>query len=265
MISSSLIAMMTLKRAWRELIALVRYSLVKSTAGDRLGVLWWFLEPIVFAAIFYFVVVLVFSRGGPDYHFYLVSGLFAWQIFANTLTSTAGALSSGGGLLKQGAIKPLVTVVAPFFLGIFRGSLAMLLIMPIFPYEFGWNLLLLFPAIVLQSALACAIGMPLAPLVAIVPDIRRLLAFVVRVGWFMTPVLYPLSRITESDRFPDWAETLYLSNPVVHTISFFRLAFEGQSPVALSNYYIIGGGVFLGLFLSLGFVFRMQNIAMKYL
>lgn len=247
-----------------QLMAVVRYTLSKTTSGDRLGILWWFLEPIIFAAIFYFVIVLVFSRGGPDYHFYLVSGLFAWQIFANTVMSAAGGMINTSGLIKQGAVQPLVAVVAPFFTGIFRGSIAMLLILPILPYPLSPTLLLLPVAIILQAGIATAIGICFAPLVCIVPDVRRLMSFAVRIGWFMTPVLYPLSRISNSD-IPSWGRQLYMSNPVVHTISFFRYAFEGTSPVPMTNYLIVGAVAVFGIFLGLGIVLRFQNVALKYL
>lgn len=264
MIRYSVEALSRLIRSRAQLLAVVRYSLSKTTSGDRLGILWWFLEPIIFAAIFYFVIVLVFSRGGPDYHFYLVSGLFAWQIFANTVMSVAGGMINTSGLIKQGAVQPLVAVVAPFFTGIFRGSIAMLLIMPILPYGLSPTLLLIPVAIILQAAIACAVGICLAPLVCIVPDVRRLMSFAVRIGWFMTPVLYPLSRIENSD-IPAWGRQLYMSNPVVHSISFFRYAFEGTSPVPITNYFIVGAIAFVMIFIGLGVVLRFQNVALKYL
>ncbi len=264
MIRNSIEAVSRLFTSRTQLMAVVRYSLSKTTSGDRLGVLWWFLEPIIFAAIFYFVVVLVFSRGGPDYHFYLVSGLFAWQIFANTVMSVSGGMMNMSGLIKQGAVQPLVAVVAPFFTGIFRGSIGMLLIMPLLPYDLSPTLLLLPVAIILQASIATAIGIFLAPLVCIVPDVRRLLSFAVRIGWFMTPVLYPLTRITNSG-VPAWGQKLYMSNPVVHSISFFRYAFEGTSPVPITNFLIVGACSTVAIFIGLGVVLRFQNVALKYL
>ena len=45
-------------------------DLKTSVATTRLGVLWWILDPLLLMAIYYFIVMKVFNRGGEGVPFF---------------------------------------------------------------------------------------------------------------------------------------------------------------------------------------------------
>jgi lipopolysaccharide transport system permease protein len=79
--------------------------------------------------------------------------------------------------------------------------------------------ILLVPAVVVVAvALAMGIGLWLSALVVRYRDVSLLVAFLIQLLLFITPILYPLSLI------PDGWRELYAINPLVGVLETFRWA-----------------------------------------
>jgi ABC-type polysaccharide/polyol phosphate export permease len=252
-----------LLRERRRLWPLCAFIVTKSVAGQRLGFLWWILEPIIIAAIFYFVVVVMWRRGGPNFYFHLISGLFAWQVFAYTLNTVTGSLSQLQAFLKQGVFHPIVAVTAPALVGLLYGAIAFLIAAALSPFAWGTHGLFLPVAVLAHVLLGYVLGVPLSMLNLFFADTRRIVGYLLRLGWFATPILYPIERVLESGALGEPLKSFYLLNPMVHTVTFFRYCFDGHLPLPIVGFVSVFVGAALLLPLSIGFLLRHRNRVMK--
>src|SRR5436309_5555595 len=100
--------------AAREILMnLIRKELKVKYAASVLGAIWSVLNPIVFLAVFSFVVVVTGNRL-PHFPVYLLSGLLAWNLFSNSLLQGARSVVDNSNLVKKVAfpreILPLSSV-----------------------------------------------------------------------------------------------------------------------------------------------------------
>ena len=123
-------------------------------------------------------------------------GILPWNWFATSLTDAAGSLIAGGNLIKKvlfpAEVLPLVSVLANmmhFFLG-----LPILLVFLIVSRHYPDALdLVWFPiAVIVQLVFTSALALILAALTVHFRDIRDLLANILTLWFFATPIIYPV-------------------------------------------------------------------------
>ena len=87
--------------AHREiLLNLIRKELKVKYTASVLGAIWSTLNPIVFLAVFTFVVK-VMGNSTPNYPVFLLSGLLAWNLFAAAVGAGARSVIDNGNLVKK--------------------------------------------------------------------------------------------------------------------------------------------------------------------
>ena len=79
---------------------LVRKELKVKYTASVLGAVWSLLNPVVFLAVFSFVVI-VLGNHVPDFPVFLLSGLLAWNFFANALQAGARSVIDNANLVKK--------------------------------------------------------------------------------------------------------------------------------------------------------------------
>ena len=189
---------------------------------NKLGLLWWFLDPLAMMAVFYFVVVVLFERGGENYHIFILSALMGWQTFSRSLSASANSLNSSKTLILQTNLPLSIWTVVPALVNGFFGIVG-LLVLSLFTYEYiGWDLLLILPILVSQQIFAIGLGSYLAIATAKFPDTTKILTFVMRAWWFLSPVLYNEARVMESERIADWIKDIFVMNPMAAYLPAYR-------------------------------------------
>jgi ABC-2 type transport system permease protein len=87
--------------AHRELLVnLVRKELKVKYTASVLGAIWSLLNPVMFLAVFSFVVVVLKNRI-PDFPVFLLSGLLAWDFLASSLQAGARSVIDNANLVKK--------------------------------------------------------------------------------------------------------------------------------------------------------------------
>ena len=188
-----------------ELICYKAFSSLKSEASrSRLGFVWWVLDPILYMAVFYLVFGLVFERGGDDFIGKLLVALVIWRWFDNTVKSCSVSLASGAGLMRQVYVSkllfPLSSILAQGvkFLVVLMILLTFLLFYGIKP---GVNWLGLLPLLLAELFFISGLGILLAAITPLIPDIKVVVDYGLQLGFFMSGVFYELSQIPESMQF----------------------------------------------------------------
>lgn len=230
-------------------------ELKNNTANNRLGFLWWFLDPLAMMAVFYFVVQVVFKRGGEDYHLFILSALLAWQWFARSLTGSANAIAGAAGLLSRTRVPPGALILVPIIANGMFALVGLLLVKLISGTSWGMQTLWVFPGLLVQMLLSAGIGTLLATLTPVFPDIRRMLGFITRAWWFLSPVLYDASRVMDASGVPQWAKTAFMMNPMTVLLPIYRWALLDRGTVYLDKLPVLAVISFVLLVVSI-FVLR---------
>jgi ABC-type polysaccharide/polyol phosphate export permease len=192
---------------WRNLAQLARYrglitSLVSRELkaryrGSVLGFFWSFVNPLLLLSVYTFVFAYIMPNNEPrtrPYSVFMFCGLLPWTWFAASINEAAGALISGGNLIKKvlfpAEVLPIVTVLANmvhFLLG-----LPILAAFMIGTHHYpSWGNLPWFPLVVIvQLIFTSALALLVSSLTVHFRDLRDLVANLLTFWFFTTPIIY---------------------------------------------------------------------------
>jgi len=218
-----------------------------------LGVLWAVLQPLLTMIIFtlLFGKVAKIPSDGMPYALFAYSGLLPWTFFANGITNSSNALVNNANLISKVYFSRLVMPTAAVLAGLVDLAISFVLLFGLFAYyriSPTWHLLALPLLVALTVLAALAVGLFFSALNVKYRDIRHALPFVVQLGMFVTPIIYPLSLVPAKWR---WLVDL---NPLAAVVEGFRACLLGTrfDWQALS---IASGGILL-LLVAGAFYFR---------
>lgn len=222
---------------YRALIqSLVVRDLKARYRGSVLGFLWSFINPLLLLLVYSFVFVVMpgarvaIQKDLPNPHVFMFCGLLPWAWFSSSLLESATVLVSGGNLIRKvlfpAEVLPLVTVIA----GLVNFCLGLPILLGFILY-FGvpivWPDLLWLPVIVaVQLALTLGLALLLSVLTVHFRDLRDLLANILTLWFFATPILYPLKNVGDVS---ETVRDVMLLNPFVHLAVAYQevLYFDG--------------------------------------
>jgi lipopolysaccharide transport system permease protein len=184
---------------YRGLIqSLVARELKARYRGSMLGFLWSFVNPLLLLAIYSFIFTTIMPNrveGAQPYALFMLCGILPWTWFSASLTEASGSLISGGNLIKKvlfpAEVLPIVSVLANmvhFFLAlpIVVGFLVL--------YQHPPDMadLVWFPlVVVVQLVFTTGLGLLLAAIAVHFRDVRDVLANLLTLWFFSTPIIYP--------------------------------------------------------------------------
>jgi lipopolysaccharide transport system permease protein len=188
---------------YRALVqSLVARELKARYRGSVLGFFWSFVNPLLLLLIYSFVFTVVLPGVHPPelepFALFMFCGILPWTWFSSSLLEASNVLIAGGNLIRKvlfpAEVLPIVTVFAGlvhFCLGL--PILAAFLIyyrVPVYPTDLLW-----FPVVVLvQLVLTLGLALFVAALTVHFRDVRDLLANLLTLWFFATPIIYPLSQ-----------------------------------------------------------------------
>ena len=198
-----------------------------------LGPLWFLITPvlsvIVYATVFGGIAKIP-TDGVPPILFYLL-GISVWGYFAASLSATSNSFVSNADIFGKvyfpRIIMPLVAVTTNLLS--FAIQLAIFAAFYIYYVATGTELtihwqLVLFPVLILLLAfMAVGFGMIFSSLTTKYRDLQIMLAKIISLWVYITPVIYPLSMVTN--------EKLHLAmslNPVTPVMEAIKYSLLGQ-------------------------------------
>lgn len=212
---------------YRELLGFLVWRDVKIRYRQTvLGALWALLQPLVAMLIFtaFFHRLGSAAGDGPPYALFVFAGLVPWLFFANAVTAAGASLIGNAQLVSKiyfpRVFIPLSSIGALVVdLALNLGAAAALLL------YFGWRppaAAAWVPVFLVATFLAAVgVGLILAALNAHYRDVKYAAPFLVQMGLFVTPVLYPLSEV------PARFQLMLALNPMAGTVEGFRHALLG--------------------------------------
>jgi ABC-2 type transport system permease protein len=179
------------------LVNLVRKELKVKYAASVLGAVWSILNPVVFLAVFTFVAA-VFHNQTPDYPVFLLSGLLAWNFFANSLLMGSRAVVDNANLVKKVSfpreILPL-SIVGVSLVDLVLQTAVLLVFMLAFGYGFHLDFFVYPLAIATLLVFTLAATLWASSLNVRYRDVQHLLNLALIVWFWATPIVYPSTNV----------------------------------------------------------------------
>lgn len=208
----------------RELLAnLIRKELKVKYKNSALGFVWSLLNPLLYLVVFSLVLVEFLRQSIPEFHFYLLSGLVAWNFFSQVLPACSRAIIDNSSLVTKIYFRREVLPLSAVGAGIVHFLLqfgVLVVAMLVFSHQRFWDIgMVLLPMTLLVLLLLCAgFGLILSCINVYYRDVQHLLDVGLLAWFWLTPIVYP-STLAQG-RF--WR--IYLLNPMAPIVLGFQRA-----------------------------------------
>ena len=213
---------------YRELLDLLVKRELKSRYKDSaLGFLWSLIRPLTQLLIYYIAIgqFLGAARSIPDFAIYIFTGLTAWGLFSEIVSTGTGSIVANGGLVKKiylpREVFPLSVIGSAFFNFVIQ--LVILLVAALIASEppslLGWGYVLLGTVLLLIYATAAAFL--LSAINVYLRDVQYLVEVALMVGFWLSPIGYAWSFVHDA-LHSQLLNELYLANPVTLAVLAFQ-------------------------------------------
>ena len=246
---------------YRELIGFLTWRDLKVRYKQTLlGASWAILQPVLSMIVF----TLIFGGVGRmaegleiPYPIFSYTALLPWGLFSKALTDAGRSLVTNRNMLTKIYFPRLAIPLASVFSGLvdFAIQFVVLIVLMFYFQTAGMvtNAIWTLPLFLLLALItALGVGLWLSALNVIYRDVGYTLPFLTQLWFFITPIVYPLSKAV--DRYPDW-QWLFAINPMTGVVEGFRWALLGMDQPDF-GLMALSGGIALLLLISGLFYFR---------
>ena len=235
---------------YRDLIELfVKRNIVVQYKQTVLGPLWYIIQPILTVAMNMIVfggIAKMSTDGVPQALFYM-AGNVCWFYFADCLNQTSATFTANQQMFGKVYFPRLVVPIATVLSNLLRFAIQLGLFVVIYLWLFfnganvspNWSILLLLVLIVMLAGLGLGFGILVSSMTTKYRDLTILFTFIVQLWMYGTPIVYPLSMVTDTT-----LRLCIMANPLTAVIETFK-------------YSTLGVGYFSWAALAYSFVFMM--------
>ena len=233
---------------------LVARDLKVKYADSALGYLWSVLDPLMMAVVYWFVFTVIFTRGvgREPYILFLLLGLLPWNWTNGAISDSTRSLTADAKLVRSSNMMRevwVLRVVGSKGMEFLFSLPVVLLFVLIYRQTPSWYLLFFPLAILLQATFLVGVTLALASVTVLFTDVQRLVRIVLRVMFYLSPVIYGVQDVYE--RAPEWTHPLFVLNPLsgifdLYRASFFPEHFSGWTEVGVAA-VVSAGFLMLGM------------------
>ena len=184
-----------------------------------LGYFWSLLEPLLMLAVLYIVFSNLMKVQVEYYQLFLLQGIIMWSFFNRSTTASLMAIAGKPQLVKKVYFPRDILVISgcitALLMSIFE-SIVFLAFLLFFRIPLSVNIAYLPLIIFLFFIIALGTSLVLAALNVYYRDIQYIWALILQIGFFATPVIYPLSV------FPPYLLKILSYNPLAQVIFLAR-------------------------------------------
>jgi ABC-2 type transport system permease protein len=154
---------------------------------------------------------------------FLTVGLIVWNFFASMMNDSCNAFVHAEGMIKQLKLPFSIHVLRVVWRNLItfaHNFVVLLVVLACFPQQWGWNVLLVPWALLIIAFNGWWVGLFLGMAGARFRDISPIVASVVQIMFFLTPVLWPLAQLGRYSWLGLW-------NPIYHFVEILRAPLLG--------------------------------------
>ena len=214
------------------IIVLTQKEIKVRYKSSFLGYVWSILNPLAFAFIFFVIFKVVMRIQMENYTLFLITGLFPWQWFSNSVNMSPGVFLGNASIIKKANFPRNLTLLAVVLQDMIHFVLAIPVIVffmfiyqehPSFSWFYGIPILL-----GIQLFMTYGITLAISSINLFFRDLERLIVIFTMFLFYATPIIYPKAMIPPKYRY------LIDLNPIAPLmISWRNLFLEGTVKVEL--------------------------------
>lgn len=217
---------------YRDLVlSLVARDLKVRYRRSLIGFLWTTLQPLLTMLVLTAVFSAVFRFQVRNYPVYALAGILFWSFFSQSIVSSMNSLRGNASLLLKVPVPKGVFPLASVLSGVINLALALvplLAIVALTGQPMRPALLFLPVSILIAGLFTLGAGLLLSPLAVFFSDVVELVAVVLTMLMYLTPVFYPMAII------PDRYRWMVRFNPIRSVLEVFRdPIYYGKIPPAI--------------------------------
>lgn len=219
---------------YRDLIELfVKRNIVVQYKQTILGPLWYLVQPIltvIMNMVVFGSIAKMSTDGVPQALFYM-AGNVCWFYFSDCLNQTSSTFTANQAMFGKVYFPRLVVPIANVLSNLLRFGIQLGLFVAFYLWFFfcgsdicpNWTIILIPLFIVMLAGLGLGFGILVSSMTTKYRDLTILFTFIVQLWMYGTPIVYPISMVTN-----DALRLLIMANPMTSVIEAFKYATLGQ-------------------------------------
>ena len=220
--------------AYRDLIELfVKRNIITVYKQTLLGSLWYLIQPVltvIMNMVVFGGIAHMSTDGVPQALFYL-AGNVCWFYFSDCLNQTSSTFVANQGIFGKVYFPRMVVPISTVISNLLRFGIQVGLFIAVYLYFLfngtdvcpNWAMLTLPLLIVMMAGLGLGFGILISSMTTKYRDFTILFSFVVSLWMYATPIVYPISMVTN-----ETLRTIIMLNPMTSIIEAFKYATLGQ-------------------------------------
>jgi lipopolysaccharide transport system permease protein len=243
-----------------ELLAFLVWRDVKIRYRQTLlGGAWALLQPFIAMLIFSFIFnrLAHVQSDGPPYKLFAYAGLVPWTFFSASVTQSSNSLIANHQLVSK-VYFPRIFIPLGSVLALLLDLALSLSLFAVMMIYYRWPLtpaVLWLPVFLLGAILAASgTGLILSALNVSFRDVKYAVPFMVQMGLFVTPVIYPVRYV------PARWQALMGLNPMAGVVIGFRHALLGSA----ASWQVIGVSLFTSVILFVAGLLIFRRMETKF-
>ena len=220
--------------AYRDLIKLfVKRNIVVQYKQTILGPLWYLIQPIltvIMNMVVFGGIANMSTDGVPQALFYM-AGNVCWFYFSDCLNQTSSTFVANQAMFGKVYFPRMVVPISTVISNLLRFGIQAGLFVAFWLYFFAtgsnislnWAILLVPVLVLMLAGLGLGFGILISSFTTKYRDLTILFTFVVQLWMYATPIVYPISMVTN-----ETLRTIIMLNPMTSIIEAFKYATLGQ-------------------------------------
>ncbi len=215
---------------------LVNRELTLRYKRSVIGIGWTLLNPILTSAVLWYVFSFVFAAklpSGQQFAPYLMAGILLNTFFNQGLMQSADSIASNGGVLTKIYVPPQIFAISAALAGLvnfFIGLIPLAAVVFISGQTLAWSIPIVIIVGICLAFLTAGLGLALSIVFIRFDDMRNVIAVLLMMLFYLTPVFYPVSALS-----PKLQKIVQL-NPITSYLDIFRWAFSNNSIATLNDW-----------------------------
>lgn len=222
-------------------------------AQTFLGFFWALIQPLITLLVFIIVFkkVIDIDTGTIPYPLFALAGMCSWTYFSFVVSQAGSSLIGAQAMIHKIYFPRLIIPLSKALVGLIDFTIILsvfFILMLVYGFTPGMNLVFLPLFIFVTVISALTAGIWLSALTIRFRDFQVIIAFMIQVGLYITPIAYPIHMI------PEKYKILFYLNPMTAVVQGFRWCLLGVDPPDMLSY--VSFAVVIVLFISGLYYFR---------
>ncbi|MEM0465339.1 MAG: ABC transporter permease [Candidatus Pacearchaeota archaeon] len=191
----------------------LRYS------SSILGFLWSLLNPLLMLTVLYIVFSVLMKSEIEHYPIYLLIGIILWNYFYDSTLNGMSSIINKSDLIKKIYFKREIIIISSCltsFISLILNLIVLLIFIIIFKVKLNFLFFYFIPLLIILFLISLGLSFFLSSLYSKFRDLHHIWQVLLQIGFFITPIFYPLSII------PEKILRVYLLNPLTLIINQSR-------------------------------------------